>query len=164
MNKELLLGYSNKPFRIDRFDLELNKQGTITLKTDDTVETCRWMKLSFGGIAVVGHYMVPSIHFDANYLNIPSPYGLKWGENGHEQIPGKNYFTVFDKKTYKILGQLINPELEAMNDGLEVIGVMKNTIVLLLNDAALIEKYIGKQGQQQGAYILVLQIKGSVKN
>ena len=157
--KMLLIGYYNKPFRLERYDLDLKKIDTVTITENDSYEPCRWQKIPQGGMAIVGHYMIPSIDLGSDYIYIPSPHGVKWGEHGHEPIPSKNFINVFNRKTYKPTGSLIDPIFETVPGGYHILGVIDGMVVTSLWDATPLEKVVGKKIEQTGMYILVLKVK-----
>ncbi len=156
----LYLGYYNLPYRIEKYDLNLNKRHTITKKVSDSYYECKWLKRD-KNVSLSGNMMVETMAIYNQYLYIPFGEGYTYDQNGLVPYHVENTLFVFDKNSGKYVCDIWNKKLKNSSYGYYVLGVNKEYIILLsMYDSSVAEDYASQEERDNNyAWIFVLKNK-----
>ncbi len=136
--KSLFLGYYNRPFTLEQYDIDLNVIQTYSLKSTSDYKECSWYNYN-GAITQVGDRVIGGIAFDENYIYTSFGGGY---EKASTPTDGKPFeyrvvdvdIRAFDRKTKRQTAQIICTQLNGIRGFVKILGVTHDNIIIQIAD------------------------------
>ena len=147
----LFLGYYAKPFRMEQYDMDLNKLNTFTSDRFDSSSECAWCITRSNTITQDGDRVIGGIAFDENYIYVT--YGGGYEYTGDESGQGRMFeyseapviVTVFDRKTNKEAASLGIDKIPYIRGFIRILQADKEKLVFEFSDAGgMVDKAMGR--------------------
>ena len=132
------LGYYNRPFRLERYDTDLNLKDTLTVADADTYKKCTWYYPNPIQTTQIGDRVIAGIVFDENYVYASYGGGYEVAINDpnkpYEYNPSVVKISVFEKKTGRSVLTIGCQQLDGIRGFIKILGVTKENIILQIAD------------------------------
>lgn len=149
-DKLIYLGFYNRPYRLERYDRDLNLKDTFVINDATDYKECTWYYASPVAVTQVGDRVIAGIVFDENYVY--TTYGggydvtINDQDKPYEYRPSSVKIQVFDKKKGELVSQIGCSQLEGIRGFVKILGVNKESIMVQIADMSEVTyKIMGKQ-------------------
>ena len=160
----IYLGYYKSPFRIEKYNENLEKVDTISKNVNvKKINNLKW-NMSMGFPAPVGTFIVSNIfvHDNLIYTNSVSGYDIiiKGKEKKYEPLYYDFYLNVFDKKDNKLKYQITSDRIEKCS-GYEIININEDYIILFVRENMI--KYFDENAEYTKGILILENPKNKIK-
>ncbi len=152
------IGYYNEPYRIERYNSDMELMDTFTRKLSDKYEPMMFTQT--GG---AGNLLVASVKTDDIYLYAGFGGGQKITAAGGvpkiESYRNKYYISVFDKETGELVKEIRIKEIPEMYGVSNIVGVSDDFIAILIVDMGDTLKDVELTGKDDSPLLAQLNMK-----
>ena len=151
----IFVAHASYPYRIDRYDSDLNRNMKIRKKLAKKYDRIKWSVPRAN--SVTGELMVISMVMDEKYLYASRGFNIK--PTGEVDDTDFSIY-VFEKSSGRFLYEIKNEKISRVRGGISVIGVTDEYIVLHMIDTGLAFARVFGKDDAGGSAMLVIEKPG----